>query len=96
MTNIFLVLIFLTLLLILNKQNKMATKLEELEQLAIDLQASVDAKQAQLATAIAAFEQTIADLTAQIGNGGANDAALQSIIDKVTAAKSDLEATPLS
>lgn len=96
MTNIFLVLIFLTLLLILNKQNKMATKLEELEQLAIDLQASVDAKQAQLATAIAAFEQTIADLTAQIGNGGANDAALQSIIDKVTSAKSDLEATPVA
>lgn len=75
------------------KLNNMADELATLNQLVTDLQTSVDTKQAAIASAIAAFEQTIADLTAQLA-GGATPAQLQTIIDNVTAAKTDLESTP--
>jgi hypothetical protein len=75
------------------KLNKIMAKIDDLNQLVSDLQISVDTKQAAIAAAIAAFEQTIADLTAQLGTG-VTDAQLQAVIDNLTAAKTDLEATP--
>lgn len=69
------------------------SKIDDLNALVADLQASVDTKQASLAAAIAAFEQTIADLQALLATG-ATEAQLQTVIDSVTAAKTDLEATP--
>jgi len=79
--------------IIIQNQNKIMAKIDELNQTVVDLQATVDSKQAQIAAAIAAFEQTIADLTAQLGTG-VTDAQLQSVIDNLSAAKSDLESTP--
>ncbi len=78
---------------ILHNQTLIMSKIDDLNQAVADLQASVDAKQEQIATAIAAFEQTIADLRALLGQG-VTDAQLQTVIDNVTSAKTDLEATP--
>lgn len=55
-----------------------------------------DAKQQQIADAIAAFEKTIADLTAQINSGAATPEQLQTVVDNLNAAKTDLEATPVA
>ena len=73
----------------------MADELATLTTAVADLQTSLDTKQAAIADAIAAFEKTIADLTAQLGTG-ATPAQLQTIIDSVTSAKTDLESTPLA
>ena len=81
--------------LIFKNQEKMADELATLTTAVADLQTSLDTKQADIAAAIAAFEKTIADLTAQL-SGGATPAQLQTIIDSVTAAKADLESTPLA
>jgi len=83
----------IALTLLIKQNKKIMSKIDELNQTVTDLQTSVDAKQEQIAAAIAAFEQTIADLTAQIGTG-VTDAQLQTVIDNLTAAKTDLEATP--
>ncbi len=72
----------------------MAT-IEEVNQAVADLQTSLDAKQDQIAAAIAAFEQSIADLQAQIAAGSATPEQLQTVVDNLSAAKSDLEATPV-
>jgi len=71
-------------------------KFDELQQLATDLQTSLDAKQDQIAAKIAADKQTIADLQAIIDAGTGNattDAQLQGVIDSLTASKADLEGT---
>jgi peptidoglycan hydrolase CwlO-like protein len=81
--------------LLIKQNKKIMSKIDDLNQTVTDLQATVDAKQQQIADAIAAFEKTIADLTAQIGTGtGVTDEQLQTVIDNLTAAKADLEATP--
>lgn len=83
--------------LILKQNKQIMGKIDDLNALVKELQASVDAKQDSLATAIAAFEKTIADLQAIIaGNAGsgATDEQLQSVIDSIAAAKSDIESTP--
>ena len=79
--------------LILKNQKNMADELATLTTAVADLQNSLDTKQLAISEAIAAFEKTIADLTAQLATG-ATAAQLQTIIDSVTAAKSDLESTP--
>jgi peptidoglycan hydrolase CwlO-like protein len=79
---------------IINVLGGLVAKIDDLNTKVDELQASLDTKQAQIAAAIAAFEQTIADLTAQLGTGGATDSQLQAVIDKLDAAKADLEATP--
>ena len=87
--------IFKQLSLILKKQTNMADELATLTTAVADLQTSLDTKQAAIAEAIAAFEKTIADLTAKL-SGGATPAQLQAIINSVTAAKTDLESTPVA
>jgi hypothetical protein len=64
------------------------SKLDELTTLAAQLQASIDATQAKVATAIQTLGDQIAALQAT------HDAALQPVIDSLTAAKADLESTP--
>lgn len=77
------------------KIDKIMAKFEEVQAQVTALQTSLDAKQEQIAAAIAAFEQTIKDLQDQIANGGgATPEQLQSLLDQLTAAKTDLEATP--
>jgi len=71
-------------------------KYDELQQLATDLQVSLDAKQDQIATKLAADKQTIADLQAIIDGGTGNattDEQLQVIVDSLKASKADLEGT---
>ena len=79
--------------LILKNQKNMADELATLTTAVADLQISLDSKQLAISDAIAAFEKTIADLTAQLGTG-ATPAQLQTIIDSVNSAKTDLESTP--
>lgn len=80
-----------SVLLILNlkKQKQMATKLEELQQVVADLQASVDEKQAAIAAAIQALKDQIA-----AGAGAATEADLQAIIDSLQATDADIDSTP--
>jgi len=80
----------------LQKQlKKVMATIQELNDKADALQASVDAVQEKVATAVAAFEKQIADLQAIIDAGGIiTPESLQPIADKLDAAKVDLDATP--
>lgn len=57
-----------------------------------DLQASLDAEQAQIAAAIAQLQTTIDDLRANATEGGTAEER-QALADKLDAIKSDLEGT---
>ncbi len=65
---------------------------EDFQQLAADVQVTVDEVQAKFATKIAADEATIAQLQAVIDERG-TDAELQAIYDSLVASKDDLAAT---
>lgn len=73
--------------------------LKEIQDLADGLQVSLDAEQARVTellaekdTTITTLNQTIADLIAQQADGGTAEER-QAVIDKLTALKTDLEAT---
>lgn len=73
--------------------------LTEIQALADGLQTSLDAEQQRVTdlltekdTTIATLNQTIADLIAQQADGGTPEER-QAVIDKLTALKTDLEAT---
>jgi hypothetical protein len=88
------------------KLTALQTTADEQGQQITDLQTTQDTFQAGLATAISSFEATIADLQAQIANGGltpAVEAAFQAVADKFTAnnaalsaLKTDITSTPLA
>lgn len=70
----------------------MAT-LDDLTQKAADLQAALDAEQAQIAGAIGALEATVADLKAQVAAGQLDPAKIDAIAASLDATISDLKST---
>ena len=64
----------------------------ELTQKVDELQAALDAEQVQIAEAIAALEGVVAQLQAQVADGGTAEER-QALADKLDAIKSDLEGT---
>lgn len=78
-----------------SKLRKIMGKIEDLNAKVDEMQSSIDLKQEQIAAAIAAFEQQIADLQALVNAGSAaTPEQLQAVIDKLDAAKIDLQSTP--
>jgi formate-dependent nitrite reductase cytochrome c552 subunit len=80
--------------LILKNLQIIMGKLEDLDQKVNELQSTVDDVQEKIATRLAADDAIIAELKAKLeaGAGITNDE-LQSVIDKVEAARADLAAT---
>ena len=68
--------------------------IEQLNEKADVLQATVDTFQAKTIAAVQSLQETIADLQNQIANG-ATPEQLQAVADKLEATKADLESTPL-
>lgn len=73
----------------------MADNLTDLSAQVDDLQASLDAEKAKIASALDGLEATIVVLQAQVASGNPAPAAIQAISDKITAIKADLEGTSL-
>ena len=57
-----------------------------------ELQASIDAEQEQVASALSSLQSVVADLTAQLADGG-TAAQRQEALDKLTAAIEDIKST---
>lgn len=87
------------LLFIQIKHNKTMATLQELNDKVTELQASVDAEQAQIAALLATNAQVIVDLNAQITAlqeqlaGAVTPEAIQGVIDGLNAIKADVEGT---
>ena len=75
---------------IIKNQNKTMATLAEVQQSLVDLQTSVDTKQAAIAAAIAALEATIANFPV----AAATEADLQAIVDGLKVVRDDVDSTP--
>jgi len=74
------------------KTNQIMATIQEISAKVDELQTKLDAEQEQIAAAIATLNQAVADLTTALADGGTAEER-QAVIDKISSAITDLEAT---
>jgi len=91
-------LLLLNILLLLShyyfnlKLKKIMATIDEINAKVDELQSALDAEQVEIKEAIDALAATVADLTAQLGDGGTTEQR-QAVIDKLNATLVDLQGT---
>ena len=85
-------LVVIILLFLTPKIKTIMASMQELLDKVNELQVSIDAEQEQVASAIANLEAVVADLTAQLADGG-TAAQRQEALDKLTSAIEDIKST---